>query len=101
LRNSGITFTGGSGSGRSLWCTLLRCLLDTIPGYFRRGILLRKEIEVLLSNGQLTMRGSNVSILHILCVQWLEFPVGVLLLFRVLELGDLAEYCDFLDEVLQ
>jgi hypothetical protein len=43
----------------------------------------------------------NVSILDVLCVQRLELPVVLLLLFGVLEVGDLSENRDFLDELLK
>jgi hypothetical protein len=44
---------------------------------------------------------SNVSILDVLCVQRLELPVVLFLLFGVLEVGDLSEHCDLLDELLE
>jgi len=43
----------------------------------------------------------DVSILDVLCVQRFELPVVLLLLFGVLEVGDLSEYRDLLDELLE
>lgn len=96
-----------SGSGLSLslswclWCSLCGCLLDAVSRYVCSRVLRRQEIQILLSNRQLAVRRSNVGILDILRVERAKLPVGLLLLFRILEFGDLSEDRNLLNEVLQ
>lgn len=96
--------TATSGSLRlslSLWCSLLCCALDSVLRNLGRWVLLRQQVQVLFGDSELTMRGCNISVLNVLRVQRLQLPVSVLLLLGILEVGDLAEHCDLLNEVLQ
>lgn len=89
---------------------LLRCLgsislsrsqFDPIPCHVRRRVLVWHQTEVPLGDIQPTMRGSDVSIFHVFVVQDAELPVRILLQFRVLVVGDLAENSHLFDEALQ
>ena len=76
-------------------------MLDPVPGNICSWVLLRQEIQILLRNCELAVGRCDVSVFNVLCVQRLEFPVVVLLLFGILEVGNFSEYRDLLDELLQ
>ena len=97
LRGGYLRLSRRGGLGSSFPC----CLLDPIPGHIGSWILLREKIQVLLSDRELAMRGSDISVLHILGVQGTKLPVSLLLLLLVLETCDLSEDRHLLNEVLE
>lgn len=63
--------------------------------------LARQEFEVALCTRELSVRGEDVSILGVQAVEWCKLPVCGCLQIGIAEVGDLPEYRDLFDELLQ
>lgn len=75
--------------------------LDSLLSNLCCRVLGRQQIQILLSDLQLTVTSQDISVLSVLGVQRSKLPVLAGLAVGILEANNLAEDCDLLNEVLQ